>query len=727
MSFQSVDAPLVSVIMPVYNHARYVAEALRSIVAQDWRPLEIIAIDDGSTDESLMVLEQAIAAVPPQEGLSIRVTGRSNQGAHSTINEGLDQAGGEYLAILNSDDFYLPSRIRRCVEAARRHHARMVITYVNPIDDDGDPLPAEHPWVNWYADVKMQELDLSPSLSALLLRYNIGVSTGNFVFHRSLLKDVGEFSNYRYAHDLDFLLRASLLEEPVLIREKLYGYRVHSSNTIKENNDRVTAEAAEIVRCYLARTFVQAPANPLAPRFSDDCYSLAGVPWPKHLEMAVDSLMYDPDVLSRQESGSTESRALVRAPDAAQARTHITLISHELSRTGAPVLLRDVASALHSSGVRSHVISLGAGPLVDDYQSMNSPVSTEGRLSQALTQGSSFLLDLVADRRVPSIAKRPLRMAAWLAGGVGARLRLWHYRARASGRGTLLVNSFASWPIALPLLERWQGAAFWYIHETYEPGLTMRSGRSQARLAALAKGGKVTFLFGSEATRAKWASEGLDGEVFYWSGLDAVSLAGAQSHPVDLTQSASPAAKRTILSVQSTGPRKGTRSLIEAFAYARRKGLIPHDVDLHIIGAHPPSRNALSRDLLCRIMEPDLRGHVQLIPNLSPGALEDHYRSAAVYVQSSTMECLPLALLNAMAHNLPIVSTDADGCREAIIEGKTGLLVPSRQPELLAKALSQLLADPARAALLGAAAGELFTEKFSRGATAPKLIKRLVG
>ena len=115
MTISSSAAPLVSVIMPVYNHGRYVAEALLSIVRQDWRPLEIIVIDDGSKDNSLEVLHDTVAKLPQETGLSIHVSGRENRGAHVTLNEGLDLARGEYVGILNSDDYYFPGRIRGCV------------------------------------------------------------------------------------------------------------------------------------------------------------------------------------------------------------------------------------------------------------------------------------------------------------------------------------------------------------------------------------------------------------------------------------------------------------------------------------------------------------------------------------------------------------------------------------------------------------------------------------
>jgi glycosyltransferase involved in cell wall biosynthesis len=707
---------LVSVIMPVYNHARYAVEAITSVLAQDWRPLELIIIDDGSQDESAEVIRSHLAVTPLPDGVTVTFSSRANQGAHATINEGLQKARGTYLAILNSDDAYMPGRISRCITTAENHRARMVFTYVDPVDDEGASLSDEHPWRGWYADVMMQELDLSPGLSTLLLQYNIGISTGNFVFHRSLLNDVGLFHDFRYAHDVDYLLRVALNDEPVLLREKLYRYRIHSSNTISENRGGIEEEYAEIVRRYLETTLSRQPGNPLAPRLDDSAFSLASISWVPHLSHAIDSLMAAPALTQAAEGDSAPGFALHAAPSPAERRGHVTLVSHELSRTGAPVLLRDVASALHQGGISTNVISLRSGPLAGDFAAMKSPAIEESRLVQVLNRASGYLSQIAHDPRMPSPFSRGLRFAAKASAGISRRLRI--FACRGAVQGTLLINSFAAWPLALPLLERTRKTAYWYIHETYEPRLIMRSGRHLAQLRRLFGDGKVKMLFGSDATRAKWASEGFDGEVLYWSGLS--------SQRQGSLEKLAPG-RRMILSVQATGPRKGTRSLIEAFACGRRNGLIPLDVELRIVGAHPPSRNALSRDLLVRVNQPDLRGSVSLVPSLPPAALEAHYAQASVYVQSSTMECLPLALLTAMAHGLPIVSTDADGCREAIIDGETGRLVPSRQITLLAEAMGQMLADPSYGSKLGMAARAMFDAKFSLEATAAPLIGRIRG
>jgi len=106
-SEQEIIPGLVSVIIPSYNHAMYISQAVNSVLQQTWsevlfRDLELIVIDDGSQDNSLEILERlAILA-----GSQMRVIGQENQGAHAAINRGLEMAKGSILAILNSDDHF---------------------------------------------------------------------------------------------------------------------------------------------------------------------------------------------------------------------------------------------------------------------------------------------------------------------------------------------------------------------------------------------------------------------------------------------------------------------------------------------------------------------------------------------------------------------------------------------------------------------------------------------
>ncbi|MBB4267060.1 glycosyltransferase [Roseospira visakhapatnamensis] len=711
------NSPLVSVIMPVYNHERYVVEAIESVFAQTHWPIEFVIIDDGSTDRSARTVREHLAATPPPEGVTVQFESRPNKGAHATLNEGLARATGAYMAILNSDDAYHPDRLARCLAAAGEHDARLVFSHVEPVDGDGRPLDVGHPWRHWYGDVILKELDLAPSLSSLLLHYNIGVSTGNFVFHRSLLEEVGPFDDFRYAHDVDFLLRASLIEEPVLLRERLYLYRFHGDNTISENDQKIGEEYEEIVYRYLSKTLSAPPRNVFAPSLDRWTFSLSSTPWLPHLARAVDRLVASEPGQPAPVSRPRTPRPVPTLPPADG--RHVTLVSHELSYSGAPVLLRDVALAMRRDGVTSNVISLRTGPLAKEFTDIGCAVMSEGGLSIFMGRSGRFLAHLSHDGRIPSIARRILRLGARI--GLVAENRLRRLRLRAYARtvrGPILINSFASWSVAADLLDRCRDVpAYWYIHETYDPRILMRSPKYYQRFQSLVTTGAVTLLFGSDATRAVWADAGFDGIVRYWSGMprpQAPAVPATADKP-----------RRVILSVQATGTRKGTWTLLEAFALGRRDGWIPADVELRIVGCHPPSWNAFSRDLLRRVSEDDLRGAVRLVGTVEPDKLDVHYRDAEIYAQTSIMECLPLALLGAMACGLPIVATDADGCREAVIDGQTGRLVPPRQVPRLARALADLLEDRDTATALGQRARAAFSERFALEATVSPLLDTL--
>jgi glycosyltransferase involved in cell wall biosynthesis len=102
---------LVSCVIPVYNGERFVAEAIESIVAQDYPSTEIIVTDDGSTDDTATVLERF--------GERIRVIRQENQGPSVARNRGMEESRGEFIAFLDADDLWIPEKTRLQVEAFR--------------------------------------------------------------------------------------------------------------------------------------------------------------------------------------------------------------------------------------------------------------------------------------------------------------------------------------------------------------------------------------------------------------------------------------------------------------------------------------------------------------------------------------------------------------------------------------------------------------------------------
>lgn len=118
---QEMQDPLISVIIPVYNVAPYLREAVDSAVNQTYRNLEIIMVDDGSTDGSGDICDEYASRDP-----RITVIHQKNCGVSSARNAGLDRATGEYIAFLDSDDAYDLSFIRTMIDVAFRENSDIV-------------------------------------------------------------------------------------------------------------------------------------------------------------------------------------------------------------------------------------------------------------------------------------------------------------------------------------------------------------------------------------------------------------------------------------------------------------------------------------------------------------------------------------------------------------------------------------------------------------------------
>jgi glycosyltransferase involved in cell wall biosynthesis len=223
----------ISVIIPAYNHEKYITETITSVLTQSYDDFEIIIINDGSTDST----EEKILSIHDNR---IQYVKQPNSGAHSAINKGISLAQGEYISILNSDDIYSPNRLERCLIFLEKNtDYSVVITTIEGIDDQGTPAekgvtPQVKYWLDWYAEVLpfFNEDTFYPNAFAK----NIMVSTSNLFARRKVFQECGGFKNLRYTHDWDMLLRLSKKFQIHLIKEDLLKYRIHSKNTINEKD-----------------------------------------------------------------------------------------------------------------------------------------------------------------------------------------------------------------------------------------------------------------------------------------------------------------------------------------------------------------------------------------------------------------------------------------------------------------------------------------------------------
>jgi glycosyltransferase involved in cell wall biosynthesis len=225
----TLTRPLVSVLMPAFNHASYVRTAVESVLGQTYGNLELIVIDDASSDATWEVLQ---SFDDPRVRLYRH---EANQGAHATLNEGLALAKGEFIAILNSDDIYSPVRLERLVEAATAADSAELFMYadVEFIDAIGASAGEHGRAMDYRALLAVCNI-LDPS--NWFLAGNPAISTSNFFFSSGLAKKVGGFAPLRYTHDWDWALRACRQTIPIWLHETLLAYRVHPGNSLSEDD-----------------------------------------------------------------------------------------------------------------------------------------------------------------------------------------------------------------------------------------------------------------------------------------------------------------------------------------------------------------------------------------------------------------------------------------------------------------------------------------------------------
>jgi len=234
----------VSVVIPLYNHERYIATAIESVFAQTVHPAEIIIIDDGSTDGSFEKVRQLCRDRP-----DVIFWSWPNQGAHHTLNAAIYRATGDFVAILNSDDRYDPERLAACLSVVQSHPTvDVVATEISFIDEKGRAMASR-----WYDDA-LAFYKESGNLSLALCNANFLMTTSNLFIRRAAFEAVGYFSPLRYTHDLEFFLRLLLAKKTIhFLARPLLTYRFHSGNTIAESRAGTDVERAAVLAFFLYR------------------------------------------------------------------------------------------------------------------------------------------------------------------------------------------------------------------------------------------------------------------------------------------------------------------------------------------------------------------------------------------------------------------------------------------------------------------------------------------
>jgi hypothetical protein len=208
----TTSTPAISVLMPVYNAGQFLAPALESVLAQTFADFEVIAIDDGSRDDSGKVLAEFAARDP-----RVRVFVQENQGIVATLNWALRLARASLIARMDADDLSRPDRFAKQIRYLEQHpEVAAVSAAMDYIDEDG-------------AYLRTAVFPAEPAVIASELMHRPCVCHAPVMVRTSVLRTLGGYrKQVQYAEDYDLFLRMSEIAQIANVSDVLYAVRLHT-------------------------------------------------------------------------------------------------------------------------------------------------------------------------------------------------------------------------------------------------------------------------------------------------------------------------------------------------------------------------------------------------------------------------------------------------------------------------------------------------------------------
>lgn len=229
---------MVSIIIPAYNAQDYLVECLDSALNQTYDKIEVIAVNDGSTDRSLDILEKY--------SNKIKIISKKNGGTASALNLGIKNMSGEWFKWLSADDVLYPNSIKELVDAAKLLPNKKYILYSNY-----DIIDSHGKIVDRKTEPNYNELD-SFSMNVILLDHFVGNGTTSLI-HKSIIDEFGMFNEtIGYKEDYELWLRYNVLYNCGLhlVPKNLAKYRVHKKQLTKENV-AISLSQSNTIRKYI--------------------------------------------------------------------------------------------------------------------------------------------------------------------------------------------------------------------------------------------------------------------------------------------------------------------------------------------------------------------------------------------------------------------------------------------------------------------------------------------
>ncbi|MFH1681748.1 MAG: glycosyltransferase [Candidatus Eisenbacteria bacterium] len=659
--------PAVSVIIPTYNRASLVRESIESVFAQTFKDYEIVVVDDGSTDNTGVLLD------PLVEAGRIRYVRTPNRGESAARNVGLEMACGKYIAFNDSDDLFTPRKLEKQVAFLESSPGiALVHSGYGKFDEEGRELG--------YRDTSRFAGRCYPRI---LLEWTVLMAVPTVLVRASVMGEVGGFDErMKRAADLDMWRRITMRHPIGVLPEMLSRVRVHRGNV---SEDKALAEDA--FRIYLqkafdedrslgrafrrraaARMYMNVARTLLGEgtsrqmRLVRGCAVRSGMSWPFYPGSYAAYLVsfLAPEIRKRLAVLYRRGRFRPFTPKVKGGS--LLFLGSKLAVGGAQKILFTHAEWFHDRGI--DVVAAffydqeGMHPVVETrfpFPVINldgwRPGARLGgnflrflrgvlRLARLMTQGRFTLVETFTHHS--NLLGLPI---AWLL-RVPGRIATHHGRPGMPR----LFDALHGWLVNSGIASRMIAVS----DQTFQEAIR-REGVDPRRACVIRNGVAIV-----DAEPASMKD------------------AAAVRRELDL-----PDQGRMILSVGRLVTEKGYPYLLEAIPTVLTR--VP-EAALAIAGDGP-----LRAPLEERASRLGIAGAVRFLGRRSD--VRRLLQASDAYVQPSLREGLPLSLLEAMAAGIPVVATAAGGMKEVVRGEQNGLLVPPADPRSLAAALIRILEE----------------------------------
>ena len=261
-----MDEKKVSIVLPVYNGADYLAESIESVLNQTYANWELIVVNDCSTDNTL-----AIASNYAVRDARIKVfTNKRNLKLPGTLNAGFERATGEYYTWTSDDNKYKPDALRIMVECLEKI-PDVVMVYANytTIDANGNSVA----------------LTTKPDSRFIVAGNVVGAC---FLYRANAAKKVGEYdSNLFLAEDYDYWIRLYKVGKILHIADDLYFYRIHEKSLTETKKKFVDEQTYKALEKNFSFAYTKSVEDNLCNEFFDHMLSRASAHYDRTLKMLV--------------------------------------------------------------------------------------------------------------------------------------------------------------------------------------------------------------------------------------------------------------------------------------------------------------------------------------------------------------------------------------------------------------------------------------------------------